>query len=84
MRPSLRRQVADFRAGRPVEPLGEAPHLDGQVAEAEHLLRLLARLLCIVPALDEAPLGHRRMGVVEVGDRLGQAAVLGRRVAPAR
>ncbi len=73
----LARQVAHLRAGRPVQPLGEAPHLDRQVAEAEHLQRLFARLLRVVPALDQAPLADRLPGVVEVRDRRRQAAVAG-------
>src|SRR5688572_9957630 len=70
----LARQVPDLGAGRPVEPLGEAAHLDRQVADAEHLLGLLAGLLGVVPALHQAALADGRVRVVEVLDRLRQAA----------
>ena len=79
MLPELARQVAHLRAGRPVEPFGEAAHLDVEVAEAEHLLRLLARLLGVVPALDEPPFADGRIGVEQVRDGLRQLAVIGLR-----
>ena len=66
--------VADARAARPVEPLGQAAELERQQAEIEHLQRLLARGQRIVIALDQPPLVDVAVGVEQVAHRLRQRA----------
>ncbi len=69
--------VADARTGGPVEALDQAAVLEAQVAEVEHLQRLLAGLQRVVVALHQPPLGDRAVRIEQVGHRLrhGRAAV---------
>ena len=66
-------QVADARAGGPIEPFGETTQFEGQQAEVEHLQALLARGQRVVPTLDQAPSARFAVGVeqIEYGLRKG-------------
>ena len=66
--------VADPQAGRPVQPLDQAARFEPEVADAEHLQRLLARLQCVVITLDQPPIGDRAIGVEQVLDGLRHVA----------
>ena len=68
------RDVADLRAGRPVQALREAAELQRQQPQLEHLQHLVAGRRGIVVALHEPPRTDRAPGVQQVRDRLRQRA----------
>src|SRR5580658_2196567 len=68
----LTADVADLRAGGPVQPFGDAAELERQQAEIEHLQNLLARRERIVIALHEASLVDRAVRLEQILHRLRQ------------